>query len=497
MTEKTKSEIGATILHLRPAVHPAVNKFLSNKKQVRELVAALGSPLNVMFPDLLSGNIQPFLDTFSRNQIRGRVFFAHKTTRSDSLIKQLAVEDVAMDVASVNELKHALASGFNGSRLEATGPKNAEFLALCLLHAVVLNIDSIAELRQAIAIRELLHITRPTSVLLRLSGFGEATSASLKKSSRFGTPLADIEEAFTLIENNSGITLLGFSFHLDTTSVQERVVAIESCIALFDEAIDRGFSPQVLNIGGGFRVNYLADEHDWSAYLAAFKQSVLTGRSPLTWQNNTFGLSVEAGSLKGNFNSYSFYEPAPGAKFLQEILSQRVATRDDATVAEILSSNMIELWVEPGRAIVDQCGVTIARVNSLRKASGGEQLVSLNMKRADLAFLDQEVFVDPLILYKRQPKPSSSSGIPVFFTGNLCLESDLICRHATFLQKLPEEGDLVAFINTAGYSMDFSASNSIMQPPGRKVAVNAQGDGFVWVLDEQFSPVWQFYNQEA
>jgi diaminopimelate decarboxylase len=119
------------------------------------------------------------------------------------------------------------------------------------------------------------------------------------------------------------------------------------------------------------------------------------------------------------------------------------------------------------------------------------------MKRADLAFLEQEVFVDPLILYKRQPKPSSSSGIPVFFTGNLCLESDLICRHATFLQKLPEEGDLVAFINTAGYSMDFSASNSIMQPPGRKVAVNAQGDGFVWVLDEQFSPVWQFYNQEA
>jgi diaminopimelate decarboxylase len=479
-------------------VHPVVNKFLADKKLVRELVAALGSPLNIMFPELLSGNIQTFQETFVRNQILGRVFFAHKTTRSDSLVKQLAVENVSMDVASINELKHALACGFDGSRLEATGPKNAEFLALCLLHSLVLNIDSMAELEQALAIGTRLKVKQPTKLLLRLSGFSEATTSSLRKSSRFGIPLDQIEEALTLLEAQSDRLLLhGFSFHLDTTSVEERVVAIEKCITLFDEAINRGFSPRVLNIGGGFRVNYLAEEHDWSAYVAAIKQAVLGIRPPLTWQNNSFGLSVEGGALKGNFNSYSFFEPTPGAKFLQEILSHQIATRGDATVAEILSSNMIELWVEPGRAIVDQCGITVSRVNSLRQASGGEQLVSLEMKRSDLAFLDQEVFVDPLVLYKRPPTSTASQSLPVFFAGNLCLESDLILRHATFLPQLPEVGDLVVFINTAGYSMDFSASDAIMQRPARKVAVNTRAGRFLWVMDKQFSPIWQFYDQET
>jgi diaminopimelate decarboxylase len=496
MTNTKHPTVNAQALPLRPAMHPTVESFLANKKLVKELVNAFGSPLNVMFPELLAGNIASFTETFARHQVIGRICFAHKSTRSDSLIKQLAVEDVSLDAASVNELKHALGAGFAGKRLEATGPKNAEFLCLCLQHGVVLNIDSVAEIARIAAIAKRLKLEQPARVLVRLSGFGDATTASLRKSSRFGVPLSTIDEALNLLEEHKeSMTLLGFSFHLDTTSIEERIQAIETCISLFDEALNRGFAPQVLNIGGGFRVNYLAQEQDWSNYVAALKESVLGGRKPLTWQNTTFGLSVEGRTLKGNFNSYNFFEVSPGARFLEEILSCQMPSRNDTTVAEVLSSNMIELWIEPGRALLDQCGVTIARVNSARKASGGEQLVSLNMKRSDIAFLDQEMFVDPVVLYRRAPPEQKPADQPVFFAGNLCLESDLILRHATFLKQLPQSGDLIAFVNTAGYAMDFSSSNAIMQPPARKIAV-VSSPKFSWVLDEQFSPMWRYHEKE-
>ena len=91
------------------------------------------------------------------------------------------------------------------------------------------------------------------------------------------------------------------------------------------------------------------------------------------------------------------------------------------------------------------------------------------MKRQDVCFLDQEIFVDPIIL--RQSDRPAGPSVPVYFAGNLCLESDLVCRHRVLLPGLPEPGDLAVFVNTAGYFMDFSASEAIMQPIAKKAAI--------------------------
>jgi diaminopimelate decarboxylase len=483
---------------LRPAIDPSVAAFLNDKAQLGQLVTALGSPLNLLFPGLLKQNIDAYQAVLTKHSLPGRVFFAHKVTMADCLIRQLAVEPVSLDVASLNELRHGLSAGFTGDRMEATGPKNAEFLSLCMLQGVTINVDSVAELAQLVRLKKLLPPGKKTKLLLRLSGFASSTAQNLVKSSRFGVPLAEVDSAFRILqEHEQDFSLLGFAFHLDTVTVHERLTAIEQCLDLHEKAVALGFEPNVLNIGGGFRVNYLENQQDWANYVSALKESVLGTGAPLTWQKSGFGMSVDNGKLKGSFNTYGYFEPTPGAKFLDEILNSQLTAREDKTVATIMRSNMIELWIEPGRSLVDQCGVTVARVNSLRKASTGEQLVSLNMKRQDVAFLDQEFFVDPVVLYRSPPAGDAPSAVPVFFAGDLCLESDLICRHLTFLKRLPEEGDLVAFINTAGYYMDFSASQAIMQPVARKVAIVKQEAKFSWVADEQFSVAWHFYNGES
>src|SRR5262249_23039530 len=146
-----------------------------------------------------------------------------------------------------------------------------------------------------------------------------------------------------------------------------------------------------------------------------------------------------------------------------QLLSHELANLGGKQVASIVRDNMIQLWVEPGQALLDQAGVTVARVNSVRESSSGEPMVSLDMKRQDLSFLDQELFVDPIICYS-DTVPSNDHRVGVFFAGNLCVESDLIYRHKKFVKRCPDQSDLVVFPNTAAYCMDFSASNAIMQP---------------------------------
>jgi len=200
-------------------------------------------------------------------------------------------------------------------------------------------------------------------------------------------------------------------------------------------------------------------------------------------------MHADKGKLRGNFNSYSFWDEFAGAAFLDEILSYQFPNLGDRTAGSLLGQNMIELWIEPGRSLVDQVGITVATVNTVRTSSRGDVLVALNMKRQDISFLDQEIFVDPIVVYSSQDGLDSNEYKSVYFTGNLCLETDLIYRHKTFLPKVPAEGDLIVFANTAGYFMDFSATNSIMQPIGNKAAVFQRNGSFAWTMDSQYSPI--------
>ncbi len=482
-------------LLLRPNKSRLAEKLLADKRMVRELVNGLGSPLNVLLPDALSGNLSEFREVLSRHGVDSEIYFAHKASRSTAIVRQLARLDLCLDVASSEELRHGLACGFTGTRMEATGPKNREFLKLLVQHGVTINLDSEEELETLLKILQSQNRSGKTRVLLRVSGFrqGNGSGRLLGKDSRFGVPVEKIPSLLIRLEEvYEKVEFLGFSFHLDSVSLEDRLEAIDRCVTLFEEALELGLSPTVLDIGGGFRVSYLKHKEDWDNYVSALKEAVLGTRPSLTWQDAAFGLSVEKGVLRGNLNSYEFYEPRPGAKFLDDLLSAELPSLGGQSLGDFLKSNMIRLWLEPGRAILDQAGITFATVYGTKESGSGKKLVLLNMKRSDLAFLDQEFFQDPIVLYNRDPPASKVPQVGAFFAGNLCLESDLVLRHMTFLKRLPREGEIVAFLNTAAYAMDFSATDSIMQPRARKVAVYQNPDSssgsLRWTLDENYDP---------
>src|SRR3990167_5619137 len=92
-----KSERRANQLYLTPRTAPLTTSFLNDAPFVFDLIDALGSPLNVLLPQALKANVEQFGETFTKNGVIGRVFFAHKCNRSDSLTWQLSNENCSID----------------------------------------------------------------------------------------------------------------------------------------------------------------------------------------------------------------------------------------------------------------------------------------------------------------------------------------------------------------------------------------------------------------
>ncbi|MGW2054405.1 Y4yA family PLP-dependent enzyme [Streptomyces sp. NPDC001840] len=479
-------------LYLEPRVEPRPAALLREERFLRGLVGALGSPLNVVLPDQLADNVARFRAMYRKHRLSGPICFAHKANRSSALMRRLAATDASADVASLGELQHALGAGFTPDRIMATGPKTPEFLWLAARTGVTVHVDSRAELDQLAALVRSYALPR-VRILLRLSAFETPGVKVLSRTSRFGTPVRELGSALGAVDEHSGaVELIGVGFHLDTTSVGEKALALEGSIRAMDELRERGLSPRVVDIGGGFGVNYLAHHEQWERYTTELTRAVLGQRPSLTWRGHGYGLRDEAGTLRGSLALYPAYRPLAGEHYLDELLSAPAPSLGGRPLSTLLLENLYDLCVEPGRALADQCGMVLARVLEVRRTEAGEHLVRLEAKADDIGLEDHGVFMDPVLIgHEGHEEAGGDEAVGVYLAGGLCLEAGLISRRTVFLPRLPRPGDLLAFVNTAGYVMDFQATGAQRLPVARGVAVWQDGeDGgpWQWSLDEQYWP---------
>ncbi len=488
-------------LYLRPRVDPPLASLLGDVPFLHSLVDVLGSPLNVLLPEAVAENAERFRSVYRRHHLAGRVYFAHKANRSSALVRRLAACDpagVGIDVASLEELRHALSCGFTGDRVMATGPKDREFLWLAARVGATVNLDSVGELEQLAQLVRTYGLGR-VDVLARLSGFesdtghGGAGTRVLSRRSRFGTPLAEADELWAALERHQdAVALTGLAYHLDTTGLEEKARALERCVLAMDECRARGLTPRVVDIGGGFGVGYVAEAGEWERWTTALSEAVLGARPSLTWRGHGYGLRNEGGTVRGAAALYPAHRPVAGPGYLDQLLS-RTAPVLGRPPATLLLEHLNDLYVEPGRALVDQCGLSLARVLDVRPMDGDptRHLVRLGMNAGDVSLEEHGVLVDPVLLPRGDSRDAAPDDGPVgvHLVGNLCLEADLITRRLVFLPRLPRAGDLLAFVNTAGYVSDFHAHHAQRQPVARTVAVTEEGGARHWCLDEDYWPL--------
>ena len=475
-------------LQLRPRIHSRIENYLKNEQDILDLVDAFGSPLNLIFPQIIEENIRSFTDIYEKHNLKGRVYFTTKPNKSNAIIKQATHENVGVDVSSENALKVAMGAGFNASRIECTGPKNQAYLTLALQHGVTLNIDNFDELDQILRLRQALYIEGKTKIFVRLAGFTSSRLKFTSQDSTFGIDVSHINHVFELLQSHKDhLDFQGFSFHFNAQSSEQKLIAIETLLRYTIEAMNLGLKPKGINIGGGFDICYAEDKNEWHNYVDTLKNSLRTYDQSLNWNNSGLGFRNEDGIIKGSPNFMSHYVERTGAHDLDYYLSSPLNEFDGMTFAEILNDCLFELYVEPGRSLLDQLGVTIARVNFTKTSSHNETLVGLDMNRSNMHSPNQKLLTDPIIIHKdKDNRITCPNGL--YYIGNLCLSYDMITYNKTFPDHIPQEGDLVIFVNTAPYIMDFVESKTLHQNIAKKIAIVEHNQRFRWFEDNVYDP---------
>jgi diaminopimelate decarboxylase len=462
---------------LPPRIHPLVRSFLGREEMLAALLQRWGSPLNVVFPEAFRANVAAFRGVLDSAGLGYRICYAHKASQARAFVRAALAEGTGIDVASPGELHSALAAGFAADRVEVTGPKGRDFLGSLVGTGVTVNADNLWELA------EIVRLVRaggggPVRVLVRLCGFSPGPV------SRFGIPVARFGEVTGLLSAaRDAVDFLGLSFHLDTGEVRDRVRAADDCLGLFERCWTAGLAPRVLDIGGGFRQAFAERGEPFEQYALGVRRGLAGEGAPLTWNGATLGYRYAEGGIRGGLMSGKYAASVPGSGLLGEVLASPLPGQGGRMLARVLGENMIELWVEPGKSLADHAGLTLASVEFVKEASDGSVLVNLDISRDKICPADQEVLLDPVLI----PRPGSGGpGGPagVFFAGNLCLERDMIFNHLTFVDRIPAPGDIVAFVNTAAYQMDLSASAALMRPPPPRTVAFSGPDRFTVHADD-------------
>lgn len=475
---------------LRPHVHPLIQDFLAKPELLHNLCDGFGSPLNIMFPQNIDENIRSFEAAYKKNHMRGRIYFTSKPCKSKSLVRRASLSPIGIDVSSPQSLKHVMGCGFSPHRIEATGPKNVEYIMTCLQLDVLLNVDSMPELVMIKELHGKLGLTRKARVMVRLSGFESSRMRFTPQDGTFGVHVRDVPALIDwLVQNKNEMDFHGFAFYISGASIQQRSVAIENQMELTLLAIKKGLKPRGIDIGGGFAIQYADDQQEWDQYVEALKSSVLNRDQSLVWNNGGLGFREQNGIVVGAPLFMNHYAPVTKGNELDLWLSERSPAFGNARFADLIRDSLLELYIEPGRGMLDQCGITVGRVTSCKESVWGELLVMLEMNRSNNHATHQKNLCAPIVV-PRNPAKNAKTDRGVYYVGNLCVSYDILQYNKTWPGIIPEAGDALVFTNTAPYIMDFVESETLMQPLAQKVAVWKNNEGvFRWAQDSQYLPI--------
>lgn len=463
---------------LEARVEAWMTERFRDPRQLNKLVAKYGSPLNLVATSPLERNLDQLRKAAERRQLDFRSYFARKANKCLAFVHAAAEAGAGVDVASLEECRQTLQAGVHPSDLICTAAvKTDELLDLCVTNQVCIALDNLDELT---GIRKRVAQSNDRGLLaMRVSGFRHQGD---KLHSRFGFDIDEASGVATRLASDDGVSLRGIHFHLDGYCPQQRVSAIGQCLTLIDNARAAGHDIRFLDIGGGLPISYLREEVQWREFLDAHQKALRGEWSPVTYRNHGLGMSLVNGEVVGKRNTYPYWQSPVRAGWLESILDSRLP--EGETVAEGIRRRELQLRCEPGRSILDGCGVTVARVEFVKRHVGGDHFVGLAMNRTQCRTGSDDFLVDPILLPIRNSEDDMSglqrSG---FLVGAYCTESELLSLRRLSFPRGVQAGDLIVFPNTAGYFMHFLESRSHQFPLAKNLVVS-EGSPREFVLDE-------------
>jgi diaminopimelate decarboxylase len=228
--------------------------------RLADIAQQLGTPCYVYSRAALEDRFRAFADA-----LKGRdhlVCYAVKANSNLAVLNLLARLGSGFDIVSGGELERVLAAGGDPARVVFSGVgKTRDEMRRALAAGIYcFNVESEAELDVLNEVAG--ELGRPAPVALRVNPDVDPAThpyiATGLKQSKFGIDIAQAVAAYERARSLPHLRVTGIACHIGSqlTDLAPVVEALDRVIGLADTLLDKGFSLQHLDLGGGLGIRY-------------------------------------------------------------------------------------------------------------------------------------------------------------------------------------------------------------------------------------------------
>ena len=367
-------------------------------EQLLQVAGEFGTPLYVYHAEKIRERYQQLTSAFKA--LDTTFFYASKALTNISILRYINEMGCNVDCSSINEVNLALVAGFETNRILYTSNGIAfSEIEEAVAAGVHINIDSLSNLEKFG--RKYGH-DYPVGIRIRpnIMAGGNLKISTGHDTSKFGIPVGQLPQMEELMRRHN---LFIRTLHIHTGSdIKDVAVFVRGIEVLFD-LIPHFPELEVIDLGGGFKVPYEPGEEPTNVNLLAQK-------------------------LKETFDNHPV---ANGKKF--------------------------QLWFEPGKYLVSECGYLLAQVTVL-KDTGTIEFAAVD---SGLNHLIRPMMYDAYHHILNLSHPAGKLKVYTV-TGNIC-ETDTFASN----RELNEirEGDILALCNAGAYGFEMASNyNSRFKP---------------------------------
>lgn len=381
------------------------------------LAEKYGTPLYVYDVSIIRQNCKSFVHAFKELGIKAQVAYASKAFSSIAMLQVIKQENLSLDVVSQGELYTALKADFPTEKIHLHGNnKSYDELMMAIENNVgCIVVDNFHEIDLIEKITQ--QNTYEINVLLRVTPGVESDTHQYimtgNEDSKFGFSLQNgqAEEAFIRLNQLKQIHVKGLHCHIGS-QIFGTDRYLKTIDLLFDTILNWKetylYVPDVINVGGGFGIRYTEDD------------------TPLELQD-----------------------------YVKSITS---AIQDHAN---ILNIPMPEIWIEPGRSIAGNAGLTLYTIGSIKEIPGIRTYIAVDGGMTDnLRPALYQAKYEGVIANKANAEMITKGSI----AGKCCESGDMLIWNLP----LPEvqSGDTLAVFSTGAYGYAMANHYNRFPNPG-------------------------------
>ncbi len=224
------------------------------------IAAAVGTPFYCYSSTAIEGRYRQFAAAFAGE--RAEICYAVKANSNLAVIRLLARLGAGADVVSEGELRRALAAGVPPERIVFSGiGKTAAEIAFALDAGIKqINVETAPELTLLSDVASARGKRAPTAIRVNpdVDAGTHAKIATGMKESKFGIDLEHAPAAFRRAAQLPGIELVGVAAHIGSqlTELAPYEIAFSRLVALHQTLAAEGIRLKSLDLGGGLGIRY-------------------------------------------------------------------------------------------------------------------------------------------------------------------------------------------------------------------------------------------------